>query len=173
MKIKNVWKGFNINVSVKDGNPLFERKEFAFPGADGRGHVPKDAKDETKILSDYDTININGINISTGGFEMEIEVSVEEMVQQVKNIKEIAALLRSEVKEWVVLGLEIKETYDTVCKPTDDVFGPADNNGEAIAFLAQETKLTEEGINTVKPPSLSEMAAIAINSVKVKFQNRN
>lgn len=104
MKLRNKWEGITLELLKKADAPLAFKQRFE--GTD----------EATKVLVHNEQVNIDGATIKIGGFEYEVEMSVDESIQQIKNISEICRIIREEVINFIDFGTVVVAKVDDITK---------------------------------------------------------
>lgn len=152
MKVKQKWDGITLELKCKEnGSPLAFKQRFE--GTD----------EATKVLVHNEQVNIDGILVKIGGFDLEVEISIEESIQNIKNIRDICTLIREETNNFVDFIPTIITKIDGVMpqKPADleEAKHKADFEAEfgATEFTAPITStnttidsIIEAGVRSIK-----------------------
>jgi hypothetical protein len=88
MKLRNKWEGITMELLKKSDAPLAFKQRF------------EGATEADKVLVHNEQVNIDGVVIKIGGFEYEVEMSVEESIQQIKNVSALCQVIRDEINNF-------------------------------------------------------------------------
>jgi hypothetical protein len=166
MKLRNKWAGMTVKVAGK-----------AFITS-----TPSEALEITEVL------------FQIGGSEFECELTAEEALSNIKNIKVLSDTIKEVVMDWIVTGVEIKETVETFINkkstsrpttaPEDIIIVPATATDTHVADALRDSGVTldnpfftneKEQTPTaeeqdIPKQSLSERIEAAKNTVKGIFK---
>jgi hypothetical protein len=100
MKIRNKFEGISIAIAASDVSGFYSKQRW------------EGTSEETKVLLSDENMDMGGIEIKFGAFEYEVEMSIDETIQQIKNAKDICALVRDEIRTFVDYTFEMKTTIE-------------------------------------------------------------
>lgn len=103
MKIKNKWDGITVIVKSQPDKPIHEEKRWG-----GLCDAGPTGPDGLVQLTRHEVTNLGEIELKLGGFEYEVEMSVEEGIQNIKNIKTICQTIREEIELFLEFGVKIQ-----------------------------------------------------------------
>jgi hypothetical protein len=100
MKIRNKFEGISIILAAGHVDSFFTKQRW-------EGTTEAD-----KVLLSDERVNIDDIELKFGAFEYEVEMSIDETIQQIKNAKDICALIREEIKNFTDYAFEMKKDIE-------------------------------------------------------------
>jgi len=132
MRMKHKWDGITLELKGKEGVPFAFKQRF-----DG-------ATEETKVLLHNEQVNLENVTVKIGGFDVEVEMSVEESIQQIKNARDICSLIREETSNFVDFFPTIAAKIEGVATQMNGK--PAAEPAEEATVVVPPTNATVESI---------------------------
>lgn len=165
MKLKHSWDGITVVIKGQANKPIHEEKRWGGMLGDVK---ERDAQGDA-ILTKHEHTNIGDIEIKIGGMLTEVEVSLEETVQNIKNIKELSKTLREESVLWLDLGMDLFATFKACedantaeCAKMNETAAPEAGVAEPLAQPKPEETPVAQG------PTAKEILEAGIKAIVAK-----
>lgn len=141
MKIKNQWQGIKVEVLGNTTGPINFTKRF------------EGASEADKVLVYHEETVIENVIIAVGGFNYEIEMSLDESIQQIKNAREICSLIREEMNNFADFFPEFINKVATIAADMDKK-KPAEEAAPESSATAEEAAPAAETVETEATPNI-------------------
>ena len=113
MRMKQKWDGITLELKGLEGSPFAFKQRF------------EGATEADKVLVHNEQVNMSNVTVKIGGFDVEVEMSVEESIQQIKNARDICSLIREETTNFVeffpTIAAKIEGVATQMNKPSEPV----------------------------------------------------